>query len=114
MSRVFEYEGLCALVRTSSFKDEVLDYFSSVRKEDYTALATFADNAMQVGLETQQCLATQFGLIVYPHKSRRKRPACAVITDQNVRHPKASATISTGGYHIHVFEAGEYDVAGAS
>lgn len=106
MNRVFEYEGLRAVLTNKAVRDELVDYMQNPNQN----LPDAADFLMSMGLECYQ--GSELELIVYVHKTPRKRPACAVVGARPANN--CSATYAGGTYVISMFEAGDYDLAGSS
>lgn len=105
MNRVFEYEGLRALLTNKAVRDELADYMCNPQKH----FADVCDYLMQVGLECYQ--QDDLSLVIYVHRTPRKKPACAVVGYRPA--DKARSTYAGGTYVVSLFEAGDFDVAGA-
>lgn len=105
MNRVFEYEGLRALLTNRAVRDELTDYMCNPQKH----FADVCDYLMHVGLECYQL--DDLSLVVYVHRTPRKKPACAVVGTQPVNGSRSM--LNAGSYVISMFEAGDFNVAGA-
>ena len=106
MNRVFEYEGLRALLNNSAIRDELADYVRNPNMYFHEV----CDFLMHFGLECYQ--TRNEALVVFVHKTPRKRPACAVVSMSPENN--ASSLFNAGSHVISMFKAGEFDVEGSS
>lgn len=109
--KIFEYEAMYSIVSRKDFRDELNDFFNT--RNSTEAIMNLADFAMTKGVEV---LEVDHGKVVlYPHRSNRKRPACVIASQQGYAEDyDCQAYMSTGRWCAFYMEAGKYDVAGSS
>ena len=106
----FEFEGMYSIVTRKDFRDELLDYYRNYYY-DTDAFIQLADFAMTKGIECQEL--SEGRVVFYPHRSTRKRPACAVASEYML-DVEAKILLCGPRFRLYFMEAGKYDLAGAS
>lgn len=105
-----EYTNLKAVAGTKEFQSIMSVLFARWSADSF---AYTADILMeQFGLE---CNEVSFRtIVVYPHNTRRTRPAFVAINSMGSPKFDFTSAINTGAFIIEVVEAGKYGVAGPS
>ena len=105
-----EYAFVKAIAETAEFQSIMSVLFARWSQDafDYTADLLMEQYSME-------CIEIGFRMIaVYPHGSRRTRPAFIAVHSLGAARYDFTTLIRTGAFTIEVVEAGKYGVARAS